>query len=397
MLKFGKERNMEKSNGRLLSLDALRGADMIFIMGFAGAVVAFCDFCGWGKTCWLAMQMRHVPWHGIQHHDTIFPLFLFLAGVSWPFSYAKQVEAGTPTLKIVLRIFRRVFLLFLIGLMWSGLFTFNWRMYRWDSVLALIGICWGAAALLSIGVRSFRARFIAAVSILVGYWLMLLVFRAPDAAALLSSTDPAVAKKVAEYAAFDTDNFSFTGNIVGWFDRAFVPGRLHEGIFDPDGVLCKFTGMVTALLGVFAGELLRRRDISGNRKALILFVAGAVSLVACLVWSPWCPVNKKIWTPTFVLAAGAYSYFSLAVFYWVIDVRGWKRWAFFFQVIGMNAITIYILRRVIPMRHVSEFFFKGVASWGESAWAALMLSFGEVIVGWLILWFLYRKKTFLKV
>ena len=388
---------MENKSERLLSLDALRGVDMIFIMGFAGVIVALCDFCGWGRSCWLALQMQHVQWHGFRHHDTIFPLFLFLAGVSWPFSYAKQVEHGVPTRKIVLRIFRRVFLLFLIGLMWSGLFTFNWRMYRWDSVLAHIGICWGAAALLSIWVRSFRARFIAAVSILVGYWLMLLVFRAPDAAALLSSTDPAVAKKVAEYAAFGTDNFSFTGSIVGWFDRAFIPGRLHEGIFDPDGVLCKFTGMVTALLGVFAGELLRRRDISGNRKTLILFAAGMLSLVACLVWSPWCPVNKKIWTPTFVLAAGSYSYFALAVFYWVIDVRGWKRWALFFQIIGMNAITIYMLRRVVPMRHISEFFLKGVASWGDAAWSTLVVSLGEVAVGWLVLWFFYRKKTFLKI
>ena len=388
---------MENNPERLLSLDALRGADMIFIMGFAGAVVAFCDFCGWGGSCWLAEQMRHVQWHGFHHHDTIVPLFLFLAGASWPFSYAKQTGAGVPTRKIVLRIFRRVFLLFLIGLMWSGLFSFNWRMYRWDSVLAHIGICWAAAALLSMWLSSFRARLLAAVAILAGCWIVQISVRAPDAAALLASTDPAVAKKVAQYAAFGTDNFSFTGSIIGWFDRTFMPGRLHEGIFDPDGLLCKFAGTVTALLGVFSGDLLRRSDMSGNRKTLILFAAGTISLVACLVWSPWCPVNKKIWTPTFVLAAGAYSYFALAVFYWVIDVRGWKRWALFFQIIGMNAITIYMLRRIVPMRHISEFFLKGIASWGDAAWSALVVSLGEVAVGWLVLWFLYRKKTFLKV
>ena len=387
----------EKEERRLLSLDALRGADMLFIMGFSGAVTAFCDFCGWGNSCWLAEQMRHVPWHGFHHHDTIFPLFLFLAGVSWPFSYAKQTENGVPPRKILLRIFRRMVLLVLIGLMWSGLFTFNWRMYRWDSVLAHIGICWGVAAMLSMWLRSFLARFMVAVSVLAGYWAMMFVFSAPDAAELLASADPAVAKKVAQYAAFGTDSFSFTGNVVGWFDRTFVPGRLHEGIFDPDGALCKFTGTVTALLGIFAGELLRRRDISGNRKTLILLAAGALSLAACLAWSPWCPVNKKIWTPTFVLAAGAYSYFALAVFYWVVDVRGWKRWVFFFQVIGTNAIAIYILRRVVPMRHISEFFLKGVASWGDASWATLVFAIGEVLAGWLVLWFLYRKKTFLKV
>jgi predicted acyltransferase len=176
-----------------------------------------------------------------------------------------------------------------------------------------------------------------------------------------------------------------------------MPGRLHEGIFDPDGLLCKLTGLVTAMLGTFAGELLRRTDLSGNRKTLILLGAGVVSLLVCLVWMPWCPVNKKIWTPTFVLAAGSYSFIALAVFYWIIDVRGWRRWSFFFQVIGMNAITIYVIRRVVPLRPIGEFFLKGVASRGDAAWSSLVLSMGEVAVGWLILWFLYRKKVFLKV
>ena len=98
-------------------------------------------------------------------------------------------------------------------------------------------------------VKNWRVRLGLAAVILVGYWLMLVCFRAPDAEALLASTDPGVMKKVASYATYGTDNFSFTGNIVGWFDRTFMPGRLHEGIFDPDGLLCKLTGLVTAMLG----------------------------------------------------------------------------------------------------------------------------------------------------
>jgi len=388
----------EKSHSeRLMSLDALRGADMLFIMGFSGAIVALCEVCGFGRDCWLATQMTHVAWHGFRHHDTIFPLFLFLAGVSWPFSYAKQVAMGRSKAQIVRKILLRAFCLFAIGLMWSDLFSFNWRMYRWDSVLAHIGICWAGAALIFMFVKNWRVRLGLAAVILVGYWLMLVCFRAPDAEALLASTDPGVMKKVASYATYGTDNFSFTGNIVGWFDRTFMPGRLHEGIFDPDGLLCKLTGLVTAMLGTFAGELLRRTDLSGNRKTLILLGAGVVSLLVCLVWMPWCPVNKKIWTPTFVLAAGSYSFIALAVFYWMIDVKGWRRWSFFFRVIGMNAITIYVIRRVVPLRTIGEFFLKGVASWGDAAWSSLVLSLGEVAVGWLILWFLYRKKVFLKV
>ena len=386
-----------ESKDRLMSIDALRGADMLFIMGFAWAVVEFCRLVGLGGDCWLARQKTHVAWQGFQHHDTIFPLFLFLAGVSWPFSYFKQVEKGRTRAAIIGKMAKRAVLLVAIGLMWTKLFTFNWRAYRWDSVLAHIGICWLVAGLVFIYVRNFWARAAIAVSLLVGYWLALVLFKAPDAAALLASTDPAVAKKVASYAAYGTDNFSFTGNIAGWIDRTFMPGRLHEKVFDPDGLFCKVTGTVTATLGMFAGELLRRKDVTGNRKTLMLGGAGALCLALCLAWEPWCPINKKIWTPTFVLAAGAYSYLALAAFYWIIDVRGWRKWTFFFRVIGMNAIAIYVLKRVLPMRSIGEFFLCGVASWGNEHWNGMVLALGEVAVGWLILWFLYRKDTFLKV
>ena len=388
---------MGQKTVRLDSIDALRGADMLFIMGFAGLIVACCEFFGFGHDCWLAVQMSHVEWHGLQHHDTIFPLFLFLAGVSWPFSFGGQVERGKSTRAIVWKVLRRMVVLFVLGLMWGGLFSFNFSRYRWDSVLAHIGICWAGAALLYMFVRNWRVRLALVVVLLVGHWLILQSFSAPDAAALLSSEDPWIVKKVASYAAYGTDNFSFTGNIAGWLERRFMPGILHERIFDPDGILAKLTGLAMAMFGCFAGETLRRKDIDGNRKTLVLLGMAAVTLAACLAWKPWCPVNKKLWTSTFVLGVGAYSFFLMAVFYWIIDVRGYRRWAFFFRVIGMNAITIYVLRRVVSMRSVSEFFLKGVSSWGNDAWATLILAVGEVAAGWLVLWFLYRKNTFLKV
>ena len=204
-------------------------------------------------------------------------------------------------------------------------------------------------------------------------------------------------QKVASYAAYGTDGFSFTGNIAGWIDRTFMPGRLHEGIFDPDGLLGKVTGTVTAMLGVFAGELLRRKDVSGGRKALILAGAGILSLAACLAWRPWCPVNKKIWTSTFILAAGAYSFLALALFYWIVDVKGWRGWTFFFRVIGMNSITIYVMMRFVEFRSMSKFFFSGVAGLGNVHWSALVLCLGQVALEWLVLLYLYRKGTFLKV
>ena len=383
-------------SGRLMSLDALRGADMLFIMGFSSAVISFCAWIGL-KDCWVATQMTHVAWHGFRHHDTIFPLFLFLAGVAWPFSYASQVAKGRTTAAILRKIGFRVLALFFLGMVSANFFAFKFETYRYDSVLAHIAVCWAGAALLYMFVRNWKVRLAIIFALLAVHWAVQYFLTAPDAAALLASTDPAVAKKVASYAAYGTDNFSFTGNIAGWIDRTFMPGRLHEGIFDPDGLLAKVSGIPLALLGVLAGELLRSERFSGNRKTLILLGAGLAALVLTFAWRPWCPVNKKIWTATFVLASASYAFILLAVFYWIIDVKGFRRWSFFFRVIGLNSITIYVAMRFVGFSQMSKFFFGGIAGFGDKDWSSFVFAMGAVAIEWLVLFFLYRKNTFLKV
>ena len=389
--------NANEKSERLMSLDALRGADMLFIIGFSGVLVSLCQLLGFGKDCWLATQMTHVMWHGFRHHDTIFPLFLFLAGVSWPFSYASQIAKGRSTAAILRKMCWRVGALFFLGLATADFFAFKFASYRYDSVLTHIAVCWAGAALLFMFVKCWKVRLVIAVALLAAHWAVLFFFVAPDASALLSSTDPFVVKKVASYAAYGTDHFSFTGNIAGWMDRTFMPGRLHEGIFDPDGLFAKVSGISLAMMGVFAGELLRAKSLSGNRKTLILLAAGAAALVIMFCWMPWCPVNKKIWTSTFVLASAAYSFFAIALFYWIIDVKGFRKWTFFFRVIGMNSITIYVMVRFVNFGSISRFFFSGVAGFGGKEWSELVIAAGMIAIEWLVLLFLYRKNTFLKV
>ena len=387
---------MEKKE-RLMSLDALRGFDMLWIMGLANVVTNLCTLIG-AKGCWLAQQMTHVEWHGFHHHDTIFPLFLFLAGASWPFSFAGQVKRGYSTGRIVLRCLRRMVVLCLLGVFFFGFFRhLDFGKVRYDSILAHIGICWYVAALVYMFVKSWKARLGIVAGLLVVHGLILGLCRAPDAAALLASTDPEVAKKVASYAAFGTDNFSFVGNVAGWIERTFVPGKLYEGIFDPDGVLAKITGIALAMLGVFAGELLRQESLSGNRKTLVLAGAGVAAVALTLGFAPLCPVNKKIWTSTFVLASAGYAYLMLALFYWIIDVKGLRKWAFVFMVVGMNSITIYLLMKFIWFGGVSKFFLEGVAALGNGAWNAVVIGVGQLVAEWLVLWYLYRKGTFLRV
>ena len=153
------------------------------------------------------------------------------------------------------------------------------------------------------------------------------------------------------------------------------------------------------MLGMFTGEFVRRSEerTSGSRKALWMAAGAVVLLVLALCLDPLQPINKKLWTPAFVFAAGAYSLGMFALFYYIIDVRQWRRWSYFFKVIGVNSITIYMVQRIVRVSYTSEFFFGGLASKLSPEAAAVVLSAGYVTVCWLLLWFLDRKKIYLKI
>lgn len=366
-----------KPNQRLQSIDALRGFDMLFIMGFSGLIVALCSLFPNGAECWLAETMDHVEWHGFAHHDTIFPLFLFLAGLSFPFSYAKQCSAGATRRQIYLKIVRRAVILILLGLIYNGLFKFNFESLRVCSVLGRIGVAWAVAALLYINLGR-NARIAICGVILVAYWLVVGYIPAPD----FEGADP----------------LSMQGSIVGYIDRLITPGRLYnDNIFDPEGLLSTLPAVVTAMLGIFTGEYVRSEKHSGNRKSLTMFVAAIIMLVLGLLWNTVFPINKCLWTSSFVLVVGAYSLAMFALFYYLIDVRGWSRWSFPLQVIGMNSITIYLAQKIIRFHNCNKFLFGGLADHLPEEWGTLLLKVGYVAVCWTFLYILYRKKIFLKV
>ena len=364
---------------RLLSLDALRGFDMLFIMGFAGLVVALCKLWPGDFSAWMSAQMGHAAWDGFFHHDTIFPLFLFIAGISFPFSLAKQRERGVRERSIYTKVIRRGLTLVALGLVYNGLFNLDFATLRLPSVLGRIGLAWMFAAMLFIRC-GIRTRIALAAGILVGYGLLLQFVAAPDAAGAGPLTK--------------------AGNIVGYIDRTIMPAHLYGNRgFDPEGLLSTLPAIVTAMLGMFTGEFVRRSEeqISGSRKALRMAAGAALLLVLALCLDPLQPVNKKLWTPAFVFAAGAYSLGMFALFYYIIDVRQWRRWSYFFQVIGLNSITIYMVQRIVRVSYTSEFFFGGLGSKFSPEVASVIFSAGYVTVCWLLLWFLDRKKIYLKV
>lgn len=369
---------MENSGKRLQSLDALRGFDMLWIMGAPMIISSLYASFGGEPLNWLNIQMEHVPWDGFHFMDLVFPLFLFIAGVSFPFSLEKRREKQEPESVIRRHILKRALTLVALGLLYNGILRNSFENIRCASVLAHIGLAWFFAAI--IYMRTPKPVFIGLwiACLVVGYGLLNWLVLAPDAI----GTNPFVAEN----------------NIVAQFDRWFLPGKLYGGNFDPEGLLTLIPATATALLGIFSGMLLNRKETaSPSRKAFVLFVSGVGLTVIALLCDLIIPFNKALWSSSFMLLTGGISLMLLATFYWIVDVHHYTKWAFFFKVIGMNSITIYMAQRIINFEKVTEFFLGGVASLFSDSIGALILSCGYVAVCWLFLWYLYKKNIFIKV
>lgn len=367
----------DNSNKRLLSLDALRGFDMFWIMGGEGIFTGLAALTGWPLFEWWAKQLDHVPWHGFVFYDMIFPLFLFIAGISFPFSMAKRIAAGESRQKIYWHIMSRGVLLVLLGILYNNGLRFNFGELRYGSVLGRIGLAWMFAALIFINTKlSFRIMWFWVI--LLGYWLLFVLFPAHD----LGSSDP----------------FSREGNLASYIDRMLMPGRLYLGNHDPEGIFSTLPAICTALLGMFTGEFIRSDYKSGKpvTKVLIMIGAAIILMIIGKLWNLVFPINKNIWSSSFVCFVGGLSLLLFSIFYLVIDIWQYRKWTFFFVVIGMNPITIYLAGRIINFRSATRFFFGGFAEIMPEKWTELINGIGITAVAWLFLYILYRKKIFLK-
>ena len=367
---------MEKK--RLLSIDTLRGMDMLLIMGLSTLIVNLCNLFPGGSDFWLARQMHHVAWNGLAIMDMVFPVFLFIAGLSFPFSYASQVEKGRTSGQVHRKIFLRCLALIALGIVYNGFFDLRFPQ-RYASVLGRIGLAWMFVALLYIHGKP-KARIVIASVLLVGYGLLSMFVGAPDA--------PAGAGPLTQ-----------DGCLCGWVDRLLLPGRRIYGNFDPEGLLGVIPATVTALLGMFTGEFIRlpEEKYSGGKKTLWMLGAAVILITAGLLWSLALPINKKLWSSTFVLVVGGISVALYALVYYIVEVKGHVKWTFFFRVIGLNSITVYMLTRIVSIWDIAGFFLNGTAGLLPEAWGAVLLTAGYIAVCWLLLYFLYKHKVFLKV
>ena len=394
-----------------MSLDALRGFDMFWIMG-GDALASSLNKVAHGNPVVekLTDQLEHVEWAGFRFYDLIFPLFVFIVGVSLVFSLTRLIaEQGRGA--ALKRVCVRSALLFVVALLYSGGFSNDWPDIRLLGVLNRIALCYFFASVVFCFCK-WRGIAAVAVALLVGYWALMTFVPFPDvrrvdANGQLLSAAPNItnATSVAQLNWATTNTvkgvYGPGFNLANYVDAKYLPGKKWEKTWDPEGILSTLPAVGTCLLGVLAGLLLRAGGLREHAKVAALLGGGAVLVALGCLWGLQFPVVKKIWTSSYVLMAGGFSAMLLGTFYFVIDVQGWQRWCQPFMWYGMNAITVYLADNLLSFRRVASRFLGGDVKVffdtqvGEG-FGDLMLSFGEIGVGMALVWFLYRRKIFLR-
>lgn len=361
---------------RLYSLDALRGFDMFWIMGAGGVFSNLAKITG--SPIWegIANQLTHPAWNGFSMYDLIFPLFLFMAGVSTPFSIDSQREKGKSREELLFRVIKRGLVLVLLGVIYNnGLQLLPLDQIRFPSVLGRIGLAYMFANIIYLYARR-EFQYLWFLGILIGYWMILKFTSAPG---------------------FALGDLTMEGNFASYIDRLLLPGKLHKGIHDPEGLFATIPAVSTGLLGIFTGNLLRSDKFTPVRKALIMAIAGIIFIGIAQLWNLDFPINKNLWTSSFVCQTGGISLLFMSLFYYIIDVLGYQKWAFFFKVIGMNSILIYISGVFINWSYTSNALFGWFGQIIGHPYDIVALGICTIIVKWMFLYLLYKKKIFLRV
>jgi predicted acyltransferase len=362
---------------RLYSLDALRGFDMLCIMGLEGIFNEMNKATG-GAPFWQALttQFTHPDWNGFHFYDLIFPLFLFIAGVATPYSVGHELEKGKTKQQALWRVIKRGLLLVLLGVIYNnGLTIEPFSKIRFGSVLGRIGMAYMFANIIYI-YSNYRVQIAWFFGILIGYWLMFKFTSAPG---------------------FPHGDLTMEGNFVSYMDRLFLPGRLYLGIHDPEGIMATIPAIATGLLGILTGQLLKNSPYAQLKKVALMTGAGVLCIITAWIWNLDFPINKNLWTSSFVLNVGGISLLLLALFYYIIDVLGHKKWAFFFKVIGMNSILIYMSGKFINWDYTTHAFLGWLGQLAGNPYNAVVMAICFVFVKWLFLYFMYKKKIFLRI
>lgn len=375
------------TGGRIVSVDALRGFDMFWIIGGRSVVIAVVGLFVSPVPEWLLRQMDHVSWEGFPAWEMIMPLFLFIVGTAMPLSFAKRMERGQRKTALYRKVIVRTVVLFILGIVAQGnlLEADLSTLHLYCNTLQAIAAGYLIASVAMLQLR-IAGQVLVAAALLIGYWLLLMLVPVPG---------------------YGTGLLEPKVNLAMYVDE-LVLGRFRDGT-SYTWILSSMTFGATVLLGVFSGHVLRA-NLSPWEKVWGLLAIGVGCLGLGWLWSqPWLgalrfPIIKHLFTSSSVLWACGWSYLLLASFYLVIDVLGFRRWSFFFVVIGANAIFAYMSVRLIDFGHIANRFVGGVARNLAATENSHLQAVGNALEPlaafvflWLILWYLYRKGTFVRV
>lgn len=365
-------------SGRLVSLDAFRG------LTIAGMILVNNP----GSWSYVYAPLGHAPWHGWTPTDLIFPYFLFIVGVAIPFSFARRLASGASRADLMGHVARRALVLIALGIAMRAVPDFDFGSMRLYGVLQRIGLVYFAAAAAYLFLDG-KGRALAAVALLFGYWALMSWVPVPG---------------------YGPGDLSPEGNLAAWIDRLVLPGRLWQGNWDPEGLLSTLPAIVSSLLGIATGEWLRSgRDGSSVTRGLL--AAGLVGTVVGLAWGVVFPINKNLWTSSYVVFTTGTALLVLAALYWLIDVRGlrgaWEKWM---VVYGMNAITVFVasgmLSKTLARVRLEGgegpslygwIYENGFRSWAGDYNGSLAFALAYVAFWLAMMWILHARRIYVKI
>jgi predicted acyltransferase len=369
------------SPSRLVSLDVFRGITIagMTLVNNPGT---------WSAIYW---PLEHATWEGWTPTDLVFPFFLFIVGVAIPLAFGRRVESGGTKRDLYLKVIRRTLIIFALGLFLNAFPYFNFAELRIPGVLQRIAVCYFFASMIFLTTR-WRTQLIIAIALLVLYWFLMTRLHAPG---------------------FAVGDLSKEGSLASWIDRVvFGPHVWKQAkVYDPEGLLSTIPAIATTLFGVLTGQWFRS-ERTALEKVTGLFIAGAVCVAIGWSWNATFPINKALWTSSYVFFTGGLALQLLALCYWLVDIKGYKRWAWPFIVFGVNAIALYVgsglladLMSVIKIPQadgtpisLQPWIFRNLfLSWTTPIRASLAFGICYILFWLVLMWLLYRKRIFIKV
>ena len=374
--------NSQATTTRLVSLDVFRGLTVV-------GMVLVNNPGSWAHIYW---PLEHAEWNGWTPTDLIFPFFLFIVGVAIPLGLGKRVERGDKFRDLFLKIIYRTVVIFLLGEFLAGFPYFHVSTIRIPGVLQRIAVCYFFASIIFIKTRP-RTQAIIALALLVAYWLLMKHVPVPG---------------------YYVGELTKEGSLASYIDRrVFGPHIWKQGIvYDPEGLLSTMGALATTLFGVLTGHLVRCKDRTPIEKVAHMFIAGVCCVGVGWAWNAWFPINKSLWTSSYVFFTAGLALQFLALCYWLIDIKGYKWWTKPFVIFGVNAIVLFegtgLMARSLTLIKVgkgdgttqtlqSYIYNHACASWLAPNNASLAFAICFILLWLFLLWLLYRKNIIIKI